>query len=208
MTDDPSPKPDPKPTEEDDGSNAEDVAYMLKVRDGDVPSFEALVEKHRSSVIGTIYRMLGDLDESHDLAQRVFIRVWSSAPRYQPSAKFTTWLFTITKNLVYNESRRRKRRPHYSLEAQEDEFHLAMPDHRAVDPGDALLHKEMQDAIDQAMDKLPERQRMALVLRRFEHMAYEDIAKVMELTVSSVKSLLFRARLQLREELQNYLDDD
>ena len=122
MTDDPAPKPEPMPQEDDDGSNSEDVAYMLKVRDGDVPSFEALVEKHRSRVIGTIYRMLGDLDESHDLAQRVFIRVWSSAPRYQPSAKFTTWLFTITKNLVYNESRRRKRRPHHSLEAQEDEF--------------------------------------------------------------------------------------
>ena len=188
--------------------NVQDVEDMLRVKEGDVPSFEALVARHKSSVIGTIYRMLGDLDESHDLAQRVFIRVWSSAPRYQPSAKFTTWLFTITKNLVYNESRRRKRRPHYSLEAQEEEFHLAMPDTSVVEPGDALLHQEMQQAIDAAMEKLPERQRMALVLRRFEHLPYDEIAKTMDLTVSSVKSLLFRARLQLREELRSYLEED
>lgn len=201
--------PNSKSSEDDAvDSNAQDVADMLRVKEGDVPSFEALVARHKSSVIGTIYRMLGDLDESHDLAQRVFIRVWSSAPRYQPSAKFTTWLFTITKNLVYNESRRRKRRPHYSLEAQEEEFHLAMPDTSVVEPDDALLHKEMQQAIDAAMEKLPERQRMALVLRRFEHLPYEEIAKTMDLTVSSVKSLLFRARLQLREELRSYLEDD
>ncbi len=206
MKDD-EPTPAAKKAPEAVDTNAEDVACMLKVKNGDVAAFEELVARHRSSVIGTIYRMLGDLDESHDLAQRVFIRVWSSAPRYEPSAKFTTWLFTITKNLVYNESRRRKRRPHYSLEAQAEDFHLAMPDTSVVEPGDALLHKEMQEAIDQAMEKLPDRQRMALVLRRFEHMPYDEIAKVMELTVSSVKSLLFRARLQLREELQAYLDE-
>ncbi len=207
--DDPTPeKPsESKSTSEVVDSNVEDVACMLRVKTGDVAAFEELVERHKSSVIGTIYRMLGDLDESHDLAQRVFIRVWSSAPRYEPSAKFTTWLFTITKNLVYNESRRRKRRPHYSLEAQAEDFHLAMPDTTAVEPDDALLHQEMQEAIDKAMEKLPDRQRMALVLRRFEHMPYEEISKAMDLTVSSVKSLLFRARLQLREELRTYLDE-
>lgn len=188
-------------------SEKEDVEWMLKVREGNIEAFEALVERHKPGVIGTIYRMLGDLDEAHDLAQRVFIRVWKSAPRYKASAKFTTWLFTITKNLVYNESRRRKRRPHYSLEAQEEEYHLSMPDHAAVEPGDALLHQEMQEAIDTAMAKLPERQRMALVLRRFEHLPYEEIAAAMDLTVSSVKSLLFRARAHLREELKSYLDE-
>lgn len=205
--DDPTPAKRSESEKESVDTNAEDVACMLKVKGGDVAAFEELVERHKSSVIGTIYRMLGDLDESHDLAQRVFIRVWSSAPRYEPSAKFTTWLFTITKNLVYNESRRRKRRPHYSLEAQAEDFHLAMPDTTAVEPDDALLHVEMQEAIDKAMEKLPERQRMALVLRRFEHMPYEEISKAMDLTVSSVKSLLFRARLQLREELKAYLND-
>ncbi|MGY8689522.1 MAG: RNA polymerase sigma factor [Verrucomicrobiales bacterium] len=206
---DPTPPqlPASKSEEEAVDTNVIDVECMLRVKTGDVPAFEELVARHRTSVIGTIYRMLGDLDESHDLAQRVFIRVWSSAPRYEPSAKFTTWLFTITKNLVYNESRRRKRRPHYSLEAQAEDFHLAMPDTTAVEPGDALLHKEMQEAIDKAMEKLPDRQRMALVLRRFEHLPYEEIAKSMDLTVSSVKSLLFRARLQLREELRSYLED-
>lgn len=200
-------KPSPSGSEEPPDTNAEDVACMLRVKTGDIAAFENLVERHKSSVIGTIYRMLGDLDESHDLAQRVFIRVWTSAPRYEPSAKFTTWLFTITKNLVYNESRRRKRRPHYSLEAHAEDYHLAMPDKSVVEPGDALLHKEMQEAIDKAMEKLPERQRMALILRRFEHLPYEEISQAMDLTVSSVKSLLFRARLQLREELRAYLDE-
>ncbi len=210
MKDDDSAPENPRSSsaeEEPEDTNADDVSCMLRVKTGDVGAFEELVERHKSSVIGTIYRMLGDLDESHDLAQRVFIRVWSSAPRYEPSAKFTTWLFTITKNLVYNESRRRKRRPHYSLEAHAEDYHLAMPDKAAIEPGDALLHKEMQEAIDKAMEKLPERQRMALVLRRFEHMPYEEISKVMDLTVSSVKSLLFRARLQLREELRAYLEE-
>lgn len=188
--------------------DVQDVADMMLVKEGNIEAFERLVERHKPGVIGTIYRMLGDLDEAHDLAQRVFIRVWSSGPRYKATAKFTTWLFTITKNLVYNESRRRKRRPHYSLEAQAEDFHLAMPDHNAVVPDDALLHSEMQEAIDNAMAKLPERQRMALVLRRFEHLPYEEIAEAMKLTVSSVKSLLFRARAHLREELKSYLDDD
>lgn len=205
--DDPTPSKSPAPGADEDDSNVQDVNCMLRVKEGNVKAFEELVERHKASVIGTIYRMLGDLDESHDLAQRVFIRVWSSAPRYEPSAKFTTWLFTITKNLVYNESRRRKRRPHYSLEAQTEDFHLAIPDTAAVTPDDALLHQEMKEAIDAAMEKLPERQRMALVLRRFEHMPYEEISKAMDLTVSSVKSLLFRARLQLREELRSYLDE-
>src|SRR5210317_555488 len=100
-------------------ANEKDVALMLQVKEGDMEAFETLVEIHQSAVIGTVAKMLGGASEAEDIAQQVFIRVWKSAGRYKPQAKFTTWLFTITRNLVFNESRRRKRKPTVSVEERE-----------------------------------------------------------------------------------------
>lgn len=183
-----------------------DVALMRRVRDGDVAAFEQIVETHKSRVIGTVAKMLGDDRDAEDIAQHVFIRVWKSAARYEASAKFTTWLMTITRNLVFNEVRRRKRHPATALEHEEEAHHFQARDVSSKAPDDAMLDAEMQAAIQRAIDELPEVQRMAIVLRRYEDMPYEEIGGVLKLSVPAVKSVIFRARQELRERLKRYLE--
>jgi RNA polymerase sigma-70 factor, ECF subfamily len=177
-----------------------EVEWMARIRDGDMEAFRLLVEAHQSRVINTISKLLGSDAEAEDLAQQVFIRVWRSAGRYQPTAKFTTWLFRITRNLVFNELRRRK---HFA-EQSEDSPEPAERTER--EPDRVLLEDELQKAIQTAIQELPEAQRMAIVLRRYEEMSYEEIARVMGTTVPAVKSILFRARADLRERLAKYLE--
>ncbi|MEI7927355.1 MAG: sigma-70 family RNA polymerase sigma factor, partial [Verrucomicrobiales bacterium] len=138
---------------------------------------------------------------------QVFIRLWRHAKNYRPEAKFTTYLFTIARNLVFNESRRRSRKKEVSIEEREEaaNFHVVAASER--EPDAALLQGELQKAVDQAIASLPEAQRVAVILRRYEQMPYEEIAKVLELSVPAIKSLLFRARTTLRNALRDYLDD-
>jgi RNA polymerase sigma-70 factor (ECF subfamily) len=178
----------------------EDAELMQRTAAGDDRAFEELIERHQSRVIGTIAKMLGDAGAAEDLAQQVFIRVWQSAPRYVASAKFTTWLLTITRNLVFNETRRRGRARLVPME-NEDGSPREIRDFGTMEPGQRLEEKEMQKAIEDAIAALPEQQRLALILRRYEEMPYEEIAAVLETTVPSVKSLLFRARDELRAKL-------
>lgn len=186
--------------------NEQDVELMNRVRDGDVGAFERLVELHQRSVIGTVAKMLGNPSEAEDIAQQVFIRIWKSASRYEPQAKFTTWLFTITRNLVFNEVRRRQRKPTVSVDEREESTHRTVEDLQTASPDDEMLHSELEEAVDRAIQALPEKQRMAVILRRYEEMPYEEIAVVLSMSVPAVKSLLFRARTQLKESLQKYLD--
>ena len=184
----------------------DDAALMAEVARGDTVAFERLVERHQSLVIGTVGRMLGSNSDVEDVAQQVFVRVWKSAPRYRPTAKFTTWLLTITRNLVFNEVRRRKRHPADTLDVHEGEEALALTDPARHVPDEELLQAELQSAIESAIGRLPEKQRMAVVLRRYEGKSYEEIGEVLDLTVAAVKSLLFRARTELRTALNHYLD--
>lgn len=179
---------------------------MEQIKTGDTAAFRSLIEAHQTRVIGTVARMLGDPSDAEDIAQQVFLRVWNSAPRYQPTAKFTTWLFKITRNLVFNESRRRKRHPVSSIDAEGSTVAARLPDPGAPAPDTVMLEVELQHAIQAAIDALPEVQRMAIVLRRYESMPYEQIGEILDLSVPAVKSVLFRARTELRERLKVYLD--
>ncbi len=183
----------------------EDVRLMQAVSGGDMAAFEELVGRHQALVAGTVARMLGDNSEVDDIAQQVFVRVWKSAKRYMPRAKFTTWLLKITRNLVFNELRRRKRRAVTSLQHEAGEEEMQIEDERTQQPDVTLLEGELQDAITSAIAQLPETQRMALVLRRYEELSYEEIADVLDQSVPAVKSLLFRARTELRQRLKTYL---
>jgi len=183
-----------------------DAELMLRTGNGDTVAFQHLVERHQALVIGTVARMLGNNSDIEDVAQQVFIRVWKSAPRYTPTAKFTTWLLTITRNLVFNEARRRKRHPGIALDSHEGNESLSLPDQARSAPDEALLERELENAIDHAILSLPERQRLALVLRRYQSKSYEEIADVLNLSVPAVKSILFRARSELRAALSRYLD--
>jgi len=203
----PEPKLLPSGDGEDrDRANDRDVELMGRIRDGDFAAFEQLIGIHQRSVIGTVAKMLGNPAESEDIAQQVFLRVWKSAGRYEPQARFTTWPFTITRNPVFNEARRRQRKPTVSVQEREETTNRVVEDVQGSSPDEDLLRSEMEAAIDRAIEALPEKQRLAVVLRRYEEMPYEEIGEVLSMSVPAVKSLLFRARTQLKESLQKYLD--
>jgi RNA polymerase sigma-70 factor (ECF subfamily) len=186
-------------------SDAKDIRLMKRVSKGDSAAFEELIERHQALVAGTVARMLGNNSEVDDVAQQVFVRVWKSARRYVPRAKFTTWLLTITRNLVFNELRRRKRHAMIPLQSEAEGQELQVRDEQTSAPDASLLEGELQNAIESATGELPEMQRLALILRRYEELSYEEIADVLEQSVPAVKSLLFRARTELRQRLKSYL---
>jgi RNA polymerase sigma-70 factor (ECF subfamily) len=190
----------------DDGSDL-DFALMKRVGTGDHAAFRQLVERHQNAVIGTVAKMLGSASEAEDISQQVFLRIWRNAKRYRPDAKFTTYLYTITRNLVFNETRRRSRKKEVSADEREEFSQHAIEDSPDRRPDTELLQAELRQAVDAAIAALPESQRMAVVLRRYEQLSYEEIAAVLRLSVSAVKSLLFRARTTLRESLSAYLDE-
>jgi len=192
-----------------DDQNDVNVELMLQVKSGGLQAekaFQTLIELHQNAVIGTVAKMLGNSSDAEDIAQQVFIRLWKSAPRYEVKAKFTTFLYTITRNLVFNETKRKQRKKEHSLEEQQENSFTQLEDNVATCPDNEMLQAELKNEIDKAIHNLPEKQRLAVVLRRYENMPYEQIADILELSISAVKSQLFRARNTLRESLSHYLD--
>src|SRR6202047_730268 len=195
--------PDLPARSEDD---AEDVRLMALVGRGDTAAFEELVERHQSLVAGTVAQMVGSNSDVENIAQQVFIRVWKSAGRYVPRAKFTTWLLKITRNLVFNELRRSKRHAHIPIQIEPSAEEIPLKDETNPSPDASLLETELRQAIERAITELPESQRMALILRRYEELSYEQIGEILNLSVPAVKSVLFRARTELRARLSKYLN--
>ncbi|WP_264513764.1 RNA polymerase sigma factor [Luteolibacter rhizosphaerae] len=201
------PAPRPIPASQSADGDDIDVALMYRIAEGDEQAFRQLVERHQNAVVGTVARMLGDPTEAEDIAQLAFLRVWKHAKRWRPDAKFTTYLFTITRNLVFNESRRRTRRKEVSTDEREEESGFQMAAEARQGPEEEAMKLEMHQQIDRAIATLPEAQRTAVILYSYESLPYEEIAVVLKTSVSSVKSLLFRARTTLRERLATYLAD-
>jgi RNA polymerase sigma-70 factor, ECF subfamily len=200
------PSSDATPLTAAEQADAESVRLMLRVKEGDERAFEQLVSLHQNTVIGAAARMLGSADDAHDVAQQLFVRIWKSAPRYEPTAKFTTWMFTIMRNLVFNEMRKRVRRKEVSLDEPIHEDQTRdLPDLGTVPADLGLQRAELELALDHAIAALPEKARMAVVLRRYEETPYEDLCKILGMSLPAVKSLLFRARTELRKQLAQYL---
>ncbi|HEU5124628.1 MAG TPA: sigma-70 family RNA polymerase sigma factor [Verrucomicrobiae bacterium] len=186
-----------------------DAALMLRVKQGDAAAFTELVEKYKQPVINLIYRTLRDATEAEDLAQNVFVQVYKSADRYRVAAKFSTWLFTIARNLCLNEIRRRSRHPADSLDAvhpeHEDQPLQQFEDRKNFAPPDSLLQGELEQKIDEVLAELPENQRTALLLCRQEELSYEEMSEVLGCSLSATKSLIHRGRETLKEKLKPYL---
>lgn len=186
-----------------------DAALMLRVKQGDTAAFTALVEKYKQPVMNLAWRTLRDETEAEDLAQNVFVQAWKSADRYQATAKFSTWLFTIARNLCFNEIRRRVRHPAESLDQTRDDSE-EQPLHQVVDKRiaaapDEMLRGELEAKVDEALTALPENQRTALLLCRQEELSYEEIAEVLGCSLSATKSLIHRARETIKARLKPYL---
>jgi RNA polymerase sigma-70 factor (ECF subfamily) len=186
-----------------------DAALMLRVKSGDMTAFEQLVEKYKQPIVNLMFRMLRDLSEAEDLAQTVFVRVFQSAGRYQVSARFSTWIFTIARHVCLNEIRRRSRHPAESIESGQNGSEEVAPrqfeDHNTFTPPDLVLQGELEDKIQEALDCLPEKQRLAVLLCRQDELSYEEIAAVLGLSLSATKSLIHRARETLKQRLKPYL---
>jgi RNA polymerase sigma-70 factor, ECF subfamily len=179
---------------------------MARIAKGDDDAFEILVNRHQTSVLNLIYRFIGDRTQARDLAQEVFIRVWQAAKSYKPEAKFTTWIYRIATNLCLNElkSAHHKKWFQFFRSDANDEIRAeeAVPD-RSPSPEDILLTRERSRRITDVLLSLPENQRMALILKRYDEISYEEIARVMGCSVSAVESLLDRAKRNLQEKLKN-----
>jgi RNA polymerase sigma-70 factor (ECF subfamily) len=186
-----------------------DAALMLRVKEGDSAAFTELVDKYKQPVMNLVARMLRDQTEAEDVAQNVFVQVYRSAHRYEMTAKFSTWLFTIARNLCLNEIRRRARHPTESMDAShpdsgEQPLHQ-FEDTRSFGPPENLLQSELEEKTAEAIAQLPENQRLALLLCRQQDLSYEDIAKVLNCSVSATKSLIFRGRETLKARLKPYV---
>src|ERR1700732_2124065 len=180
-----------------------DVQLMLDVKAGDDESFNLLLQKYRTPLVNFLYRMVRDTATAEDLAQEVFLRVYRARKQYSPSAKFTTWLFRIATNLALNSVRdNRHRRADVSIDvkAEEDEAPREPPA-RGMRIDEHMIERDRSELIRRAVAALPEKQRAAVLLHKYEEMDYGEIAKVLECSESALKSLLFRAYETLRVQL-------
>jgi RNA polymerase sigma-70 factor (ECF subfamily) len=179
-----------------------DAELMLRVKDGDGASFTILLEKHRLPVIHFLYRMVQNQGVAEELAQEVFLRVYRSRGSYEPTAKFTTWLFRIATHLALNSLRDGKNR---RLEERLDDDSQDTPARQVSDHQPTVEQKMMREArleeIRRAVAMLPEKQRAAVLMHKYQEMEYSQIAKVLDCSESAIKSLLFRAYETLRARL-------
>jgi RNA polymerase sigma-70 factor (ECF subfamily) len=190
-------------------SDDPEAGLMLRVRGGDGAAFDELVRRYRLRVFGRFCRWLGDRSEAEDLTQDVFLRVYRYRDRYEPRAKFATWLFHITRNVARNALRSRRRRPCLRLEAlagpgDPDGAEWLLPD-RGEPPSRPLERAELAGQVRSAVSGLADRQRTALELHQFHDHTYTEVAAALAMSPKAAKSLLYRARNQLRVSLEGIL---
>jgi RNA polymerase sigma-70 factor (ECF subfamily) len=188
-----------------------DIILMLEFQKGNKAAFEALMRKYYRSIYNFIYRFLGNKVSAEDLTQEVFIRVYRHGNTYRPDAKFQTWIYTIARNLSLNELRRGKRKM-FSLDAmmtiKDRDVPVQLEDPSSENPYQLVEQKERAHLVQQAIRDLPDSQRMAVILRRYQGLPYEEIAKTMDCSVQAVKSLLNRAKENLKLRLVSFIKAD
>ncbi len=181
---------------------------MLEFQKGNKSSFEKLMERNYKRVFNLIYRFVASREIAEDLTQEVFIKVYRCASSYRPQAKFQTWLYQIAKNISLNELRRHTKKDvslDETFETEDGQLKREIADTNALTPSQEIIQQETVEEIQAAIQSLPENQRMAVILRRYENLSYEDIAKTMNCSLEAVKSLLNRAKESLKEKLSRFV---
>lgn len=200
------------------GSSAElnalgdpDVRLMLEVRDGNAAAFEELMRRYQNRLVTVLEHLVGKRGQAEDLAQEVFLRVYRARESYVPGSKFSTWLFTIANNVAANSLRSRGRRREVQVTSNDDDDREPATLEQLAQAASGLMptrqldKAELRDVVRAALETLSERQRLAVLLCKFEEMSYADIAAAMDMSPKAIKSLLARARDNLREVLEPYL---
>jgi RNA polymerase sigma-70 factor (ECF subfamily) len=190
-----------------------DVRLMLEVREGNEAAFEELVGRYQSRLVSVMGHLVPKRGEAEDLAQEVFLRVYRARQQYEPTAKFSTWLFTIANNVAFNARRSLARRREVSVTGRSDtsdsdrSLEQIAKAASGLMPGRLFDRVERAEVVRQAIDTLNDRQRLAVILAKFEGMSYAEIGEAMGLSVQATKSLLCRARENLRVILEPYMQD-
>jgi RNA polymerase sigma-70 factor, ECF subfamily len=196
------------PTQSQSWQQDEDVQLMLRFKMGDRQAFDQLVERNTPKVHALVFRFLGDAGQVEDLTQEVFLRIYRTAWRYKPTARFSTWLYRIAANLSFNVIRSRKKGQLRQIKAAEGEesetFTQELPDLRHKAPHERMDDDELRRKIAEAVNNLPESQKIAIILNKYENKSYDEIAEVLDCSMMAVKSLLSRARGNLHEALARY----
>ena len=192
-----------------DGDSPSDAEIMLRAKAGDQSAFDYLVQKYRRPMVSFMYRMARNTAAAEDLAQEVFLRVYRSRTSYEASAKFTTWLYRIATNLAVNHARdTRHERPEVQVSLDEPDEEsgttLELPD-GSLTAEQAMVRRERMLAIRSKVEALPEQQRLAVIMHKYQQMDYKQIAEVLKKSESATKSLLFRAYETLREQLKEFV---
>jgi RNA polymerase sigma-70 factor (ECF subfamily) len=178
-----------------------ETELILKFKQGDKFAFRQLVEKYQDSVINTGYRFLRNKEEAEEVAQEVFLKVYLSANTYQPKTKFSTWLFKIVVNSCLNKLRDKKK---FSLSQLDEDLHASSENQ----PDKSLEQEELRMLVRNAVDSLPENQRTVILLNQYENFSYQDMARILDCSVSAIESRLFRAKESLRTKLSQYIKKD
>jgi len=175
-----------------------DVELMLKFTKGDISAFEQILKKYKDIVINFAYRFVQNYPEAEDIAQEVFLRIHNSARSYKPQAKFSTWVYKITANLSLNYLRSRKHLPTVFLDET-----LEIPEQITAEKD--FEKKELTKKVKEALNSLPENQRLAIILKKYENFSYEEIGKIIGCSISAVDSLIQRAKKNLKQKLEPYI---
>lgn len=177
-----------------------DIQLMLKFKEGDTSAFGEIFNKYKKEVINTVYRLIGNNDDAEDLSQEIFLRIYNAGKRYKPTANFRTYLHKIIMNVCFSYLRRKKISQFINLEFLKDK-----EESDVFNPEKLYEQKELKSFIGKAILQLPANQRMAIVLKIYNSLSYDEIAATLNLTTQAVKSLLFRARENLKKMLKDYI---
>jgi RNA polymerase sigma-70 factor (ECF subfamily) len=182
-----------------------DARLMTLVSGGDLAAFRVLVDRYQHRLVNVLYHIVVDQAEAEDLAQDVFLKIYKAAGRYRPDAKFSTWLYRIATNTALNALKAKRRRPTVSLDEMEEQGRPTPALAGAPEPPDRVLERRRSvRAVQRALRQLPERQRMAVILHRFEGLSYQEIAEALSVSVDAVDAMLRRAKASLRDALAPY----
>lgn len=182
--------------------DSDDISLMLRFKDGDISAFGEIFNKYKNEVVNTVYWIIRNKDEAEDLSQEVFLRIYNAGKRYQPTAEFRTYLHKITINVCLSYLRRKKIFQFISLDRTLKEKELPI---EVSNPEDNYEQNELKSNVRKAILSLPTNQKTAIVLKMYDNLSYDEIANVLNLTPQAVKSLIFRARENLKKILGSYI---